>query len=229
MGNGVDSARSEVQKRLNLRCLSQDLPNYGSSPKFYGLPKIHKDGIPLRPVVRSVDSITFSCAKHLAELIAPVVGKTESFVKNSQHFATLLQNKYTEELEELQSFDVKSLFTSVPVIRAVDVIHTKLETDSTLENRTVLSPTNIAKLLKFCLSCTYFVSGGRFYKKIRGAPMGSSVSPTVCNAYNYGAYRTNGHHVRAQPPSMMVPIRGQYALQTQPLTRPGIHGPPQFY
>ena len=41
------------------------------TPKFYGLPKIHKDGIPLRPIVSSRGSITYEVAKELARILKP--------------------------------------------------------------------------------------------------------------------------------------------------------------
>ena len=38
-------------------------PTAGIPPKFYGLPKIHKTGNPLRPVVSSKGSVTYGVAK----------------------------------------------------------------------------------------------------------------------------------------------------------------------
>lgn len=54
-------------------------------PKFYGLPKIHKKEVPLRPIVSSIGSITYEAAKYLTEVIGPRVGKTEHHVKNSSY------------------------------------------------------------------------------------------------------------------------------------------------
>ena len=34
-------------------------------PKFYGLPKIHKAGVPLRPIVSSRGSVSYNTAKEL--------------------------------------------------------------------------------------------------------------------------------------------------------------------
>ena len=45
------------------------------------------------------------------------------------------------------SFDVKSLFTNVPVGEDLDVIREKLIADDTLVKRTALSPSQIIKLL----------------------------------------------------------------------------------
>ena len=44
-------------------------PTGASSPKFYGLPKVHKDGIPLRPIVSSVGSVAFETAKELSRIL----------------------------------------------------------------------------------------------------------------------------------------------------------------
>jgi hypothetical protein len=88
-----------------------------------------------------------------------------------------------EEDEELRSYDVSALFTSVPVDKAMEVIRKKLEEDDTLYERTPLSPDDIIKLLDLCLRCTYFSFQGVYYLQIHGAAMGSPVSPIVCNLY----------------------------------------------
>ena len=46
------------------------------TPKFYGLPKIHKDGIPLRPIVSSRGSISYGVAKEIARILKPLVGSS---------------------------------------------------------------------------------------------------------------------------------------------------------
>ena len=47
-------------------------------PKCYGFPKIHKTGIPIRPIVSSMGSVTYGVAKVLAKLLKPLVGKFPS-------------------------------------------------------------------------------------------------------------------------------------------------------
>ena len=50
------------------------------TPKFYGLPKIHKTGIPLRPVVSSGGSVTYGLAKVIAKVLNPLVGKLPHYI-----------------------------------------------------------------------------------------------------------------------------------------------------
>ena len=158
-------------------------PTTESTPKFYGLPKVHKKDTPLRPIVSSINSITYNSAKLLAVILSPLVGNSEHHVKNSQHFSDKIRNERVEEDEELRSYDVSALFTSVPVDRALDIIRERLEKDTTLSERTRLTSKHIISLLAVCLRCTYFVHNGIYYLQIHGAAMGSPVSPIICNLY----------------------------------------------
>ena len=56
-------------------------PTSEAVPTFYGLPKIHKNSIPVRPIVSSIGSITHKTAKYLARVLSPLVGRTAHFVK----------------------------------------------------------------------------------------------------------------------------------------------------
>ena len=80
-----------------------------------------------------------------------------------------------EDDEELVSHDVTALFTSIPVAEAVAIITEKLEADDTLKERTNMSPKNVASLLEFCLTNTYFQFRDNIYQQKQGAAMGSPV------------------------------------------------------
>ena len=55
------------------------------------------------------------------------------------------------EDESMVSFDVKSLFTNVPIGEALEVVHKGLMENDTLMDRTVLPPQNVTHLLEMCL------------------------------------------------------------------------------
>ena len=42
-------------------------PTGEGTPKFYGLPKIHKAGVPLRPIVSSRGAVSYETVKELPE------------------------------------------------------------------------------------------------------------------------------------------------------------------
>ena len=85
--------------------------------------------------------------------------------------------------ENIVSYDVSALFTSVPIDSAINIIRRKLELDQELHLRTSVSVVQIISLLEFCLKTTYFQFQGRFYEQLQGASMGSSISPIVAKLY----------------------------------------------
>ena len=152
-------------------------------PKFYGLPKIHKTGTPLRPIVSSRGSGTFGVAKVLSKVLKPLIGKSPHHVQSTSDFVNKAKLITLQPGEFLISYDITALFTSVPIEPALKIIKDQLEEDDRLQDRTVLSVQNIIDLLGFCLHDTYFSFQNEFYEQVEGAAMGSPVSPRVANWY----------------------------------------------
>ena len=132
-------------------------PTGASSPKFYGLPKIHNKNIPLWPIVSSTGSVTYGVAKELARIIKPLMGNSEHHVHNNKQLAGEIRKIKLEEGECITSYDVTALFTSIPVTSALHIMRGKLEQDAGLPTRTIMTADNITELLGFCLNNTYFV------------------------------------------------------------------------
>ena len=106
------------------------------------LSKVHKADMPLRLIVSSIRTISYECARYLATVLSPLVGKTEHHVKNSNKFVKEVWEIRLDPDEELRSY-VSALFTSVPIDKALLVIKEKLEEDDTLSKRTPLDPDDI--------------------------------------------------------------------------------------
>ena len=63
----------------------------GSQPGFlYGLPKIHKPGNPIRPIISTIGTFTYNLAKFLVPLIDPLT-KNEYTIDNSANFVNELK------------------------------------------------------------------------------------------------------------------------------------------
>ena len=147
-------------------------PTGAGSPKFYGLPKIHKPGMPLRPIVSSIAAVTYQTSKEVARILKPLVGKSEHHVKNTQEFIESIKGIHLGEDQCMVSYDVKALFTSVPTTKACIIIRQRLDEDTELNQRTSLSIDNIISLLEFCITSTYFSFQGKFYEQVEGLPWG---------------------------------------------------------
>ena len=132
---------------------------FSSPPQIYGLPKIHKEGIPLRPIVAAIGSPSHLLAKELARILSPLAGKGPSHVRNSADFVQRIRQTELAETDIMVSFDVVSLFTNVPVDEAVLVISNRLQQDETLEERTSIPIPELCHLVELCLRSTYFQFG----------------------------------------------------------------------
>ena len=100
--------------------LYKKIRSRGSQPPcLYGLAKVHKDGVPVRPVLSMPGSAYHQVAEYVAEQLANVPqckinASTDAISKK-------LKESKLEKDEEMISFDVVSLYTNVPVLEAIEV------------------------------------------------------------------------------------------------------------
>ena len=74
----------EVYKRAN--------PFGSQRPRLYGLPKTHKTGVPLRPILSMVSSPQHRLAKYLNNLLKPVLDLYSRYtIKDSFEFVKIAQ------------------------------------------------------------------------------------------------------------------------------------------
>ncbi|XP_078370337.1 uncharacterized protein LOC144654108 [Oculina patagonica] len=159
-------------------------PRHKQPPRIYGLPKIHKADVPLRPIVSCVNTFAYDLSAYLANILSPLTGNSDFAVTNSAHFVSTISSETILDNEIMVSFDVESLFTNVPIDGAVQAALRKLENDPSLADRTTLTPSQITDLLNFVLRSTYSVQyNGSIYEQREGAAMGSPVSAVVANLY----------------------------------------------
>ena len=146
---------------------------------FYGLPKIHKDGIPLRPIVSCYNTVFEKLSKWLGKLLVPLLGTiSDSHLLNSQDCVNRLKRINMNDRVFI-SFDVVSLFTKVPIDDFLHFLSIHLADNNSLP----LDLPSFLSLVKFCLNNNYFTFEESFYKQIFGASMGSALSPVVSNLY----------------------------------------------
>ncbi|XP_060074957.1 uncharacterized protein LOC132554659 [Ylistrum balloti] len=158
-------------------------PTAENTPRIYCTPKIHKQGNPLRPIVDYTGSIGYNVSRSLADILGPLVGKSEHHVRNSKHLAEAMSTIMIQEDEQFISHDVVSLFTNTPIDDALKIIQKRLESDRSWRKNTNLQIKDIMDLLEFVLTRTYFTFRGNIYQQRFGTAMGSPVSPIVANLF----------------------------------------------
>ncbi|BHF58391.1 hypothetical protein SprV_0100134300 [Sparganum proliferum] len=132
--------------------------------RFYGLPKVHKEGAPLRPIVSLKGTPTYGLAKWLFRRVKFLTSDSNTTVSSSTQFLEKLKRVSLLPSEVMVFFDVTSLFTSIPQDLEVETIELLLRKkyDET-ENR--LGHAQIIQFLKFCLK-TYFTLDGTIYEQV---------------------------------------------------------------
>ena len=161
----------------------KNVPYRSRISKVLWAAKIHKPGIPPRPIVSGRDTVTYNPAKELAKILKPLVGMSLHHVQNTRDFVEEIKGIRLQQDESIISYDVKTLFTSVPIQPVINIIQTKHASDEDLHQRTSMAIHPIISLLEFCLKSTYFVFQGNFYEQQEGAAMGSPLSPIIANIF----------------------------------------------
>ena len=142
-------------------------PTGAVAPTFYGLPKIHRRDILLRPTVSSRDSINYEVAKELSRILRPLVGNSPHHIKNTSDFVQQLKGNTLQANECITSYDVSAHFASVPIDPAINIIRKKLELDQELHTTTSMKVEQVISLLEFCLKTTNFQFQGRYFEQLQ--------------------------------------------------------------
>ena len=151
------------------------------TPRMKGLPKVHKQGTPMRPIISGIGSAPHRLAKLLAKPLSKMLGSlSDTHLKNSGD----LLERLTEidiKNKKLASFDVKALFTNVTVDGAMEAIK-KVVSAMTQEDLPV-PKADFLKLVRYCLEFGSFSFEDEEYVQHRGLAMGSPLSPVAACFY----------------------------------------------
>ncbi|XP_011859249.1 PREDICTED: uncharacterized protein LOC105556755 [Vollenhovia emeryi] len=162
----------DTQTYRSLNCTN------GNLPRCYGLPKIHKNGYPLRIIVSTLGSPLYNIARFLHDILHHSVHKPMSHVKDSWSFVQKISNTTIRPDELLVSLDVTSLFTNIPkelVIKAIEKRWTEISTN------TALNLPQFIYAIELVLNSTSFKFDGQHYEQIFGSPIGSPLSPILAD------------------------------------------------
>ncbi len=169
------------QNKLSKQIYDKIRPNDATIAKFYRLPKIHKKNNPLQPIVSLPGSSTYKLSKYLADILKPLINISPHSVKNVNAFLSKIEDIRVEPDEIMISFDVVSLFTSIPLDTARQITKNLLTNNTSWQTKTQLNTQDMLDLLDLCLS-TEFCFQNNYYRQISGTPMGSPLSSFLTEA-----------------------------------------------
>jgi len=179
LNNNLRSLKS--QAAITEEFYSNAFKTGSSLGQLYGLPKTHKEGYPVRPILSAYNTHNYNLAKLLIPLISDI-SVNDYTVRNSYDFVTDICKVPNSDRFYMCSFDIKSLYTNVPVNETIDLIINNLfTTGTTMING--LNASQFRKLLNLSLNDTYFKFNNSIYKQLDGLAMGSPLSPVAANIF----------------------------------------------
>ena len=171
---------------------------------LYGLGKIHKaleDRIPTsRPILSAIGTPTYKLANFCDKLLKPIT-TNEYTINDSFSFA-----KEVEEFDSnliMASFDVKSLFTSIPLTETVRNCYQKNflidyqymfgfykdsrhKVENLYRNQTYidnLSKSSFRRILEMTMYESFFIFHQEYFKQRDGVAMGFPLGPILGNVF----------------------------------------------
>ena len=148
-------------------------------PRIYGLPKIHKPKLSMRPIINNINSPTYKLARWLSIKYNSLQKFESASIKNSIDLIDKIKNIDLNSEDRLVSFDVEALFPSIPVEKLMKYLEKWLN-DIGLQKEEV---EDYIELTKICVGQNYFSFDNKFYKQDSGLSMGNPLSPFLANLF----------------------------------------------
>ncbi|CAF4406024.1 unnamed protein product, partial [Rotaria magnacalcarata] len=175
-------------------------PNEVELAHLYYLPKAHKPGTPLRPIISGLKHPTIKISKFLDDLLRALFDQmaSNSTVTSGFELIQKLQEWSTVNMRQDTIFctiDVTDLYTMVP--QAEGVLSLKKMLDQLkLKEIGKLKIETIIRLSRFVMTNNYFSYNGQFYRQVRGGAMGSPLTLTISNCFMYFFERQIANQIR---------------------------------
>ena len=167
----------------------------GSAPgKFYGTTKKHKipvkgtiNDLPLRPIISNIGTASYQLPKYLTKLLSPL-STSEYTVANNTEFINHVKRMNIPKDHSFISFDVKSLFTYVPLDFTINVILRRIYNEN--EIHTNIKKSEMKELLLLCTKNVHFTFNNDIYQQCDGVAMGSPLGPVIAGIFMVELERT---------------------------------------
>ena len=132
----------------------------------------------LRSIVSDINTSTYNLAKFLSKLLSPL-RQSDHNVRSTKDFIQNIKRENIPTSYKMVSFDVKSLFTDVPLDRTINIILKRIYDD----NELIISilRNEIKELLLLCTKKVHCTFNGKI--QVDGVAMGSPLGLVLADIF----------------------------------------------
>ena len=149
------------------------------SPRFYILPKIHKNPIKGRPIIPSHKWITSGASIWLDHHLDSILAFCPNVIKDSRTLIHILETNSFHKECILITADVNSLYTNIDIDKGIRKVTTFIKKH--------INNTNLQYCMIECLNLVlrnnYFLFNFEWYHQRKGTAMGTQMAPKYANIY----------------------------------------------
>jgi hypothetical protein len=181
-------------------------------PLFYGIPKIHKEPVKMRPIIPCHSAIQNPAAKYVSKILKPIIQSAPSIIHGTKDLAIKLS---TLKLQHGRKYyivtgDVVAFYPNIPIKKCIDIV-----CELYLQHyHNGVTPTDELKLHEADIFIQCLHIGNKelilkyedtLYLQTRGLAMGVADSPDLANLF--GWWFEDSCKVLSNP---LIPFYGRY-------------------
>ena len=136
--------------------------------------------LPLRPIVSNINTLTYNLVKFLSKLLSSL-RQSDHNVRSTKDLIHNIKEENIPTGYKMVSFNVKSLFTNVPLGQTINITLKRIYDDNEL--RISISRNEMKELLLLRTKKVNFAINGKIYMQVDGGAMGSPLGPVLADIF----------------------------------------------
>lgn len=176
--NRLYTTRYNKQELTKLAKILFQLENDDTNLKlstFYLLMKVHKTPIKGRPIVSSINSMTYFTSLYVDRCLQPMLRYIPTYIQSSQELIHYLEKQTFSKECFILCADIDSLYPNIPILEGLIYFKESLEhyKSNFPQEFQFLNVEFICDLMNWILTHNYFTFGPLYFHQLNGTAMGT--------------------------------------------------------
>jgi hypothetical protein len=183
--NNFEAHRHELSQP-EIEYFTRSFKTHHRTPIFYGMPKVHKTPMKLRPVVSCINSFNTIFSTWLDFKMKALLLLIPSYVKNSSELIRELKSLQLPPSAKLFTADASSMYTNIDTTTGIQAMQHLFELYH--ENIPISFPRDFfLTTLEIVMENNIFSFGDTFWLQLQGTAMGTPAAP-LYSIITYGVH-----------------------------------------